>query len=171
MASNPVIPGRCNPPRPSSKHGQRRFVLEGRDDWIGWNSSQRSQHLERVLNMNRFLIRPMVRCANLASHALSLCAQQVSRDFERRYGLRPWLLESFVETPTYIAIDAVIAWRIMLLALLGREVPELPCEALFNPVECDVPGLPAKKKGPKPTLTGRSHDPYRSIGWIARSQV
>ena len=96
--------------------------------------------------MNRFLIRPMVRCANLASHALSLCAQQVSRDFERRYGLRPWLLESFVETPTYIAIDAVIAWRIMLLALLGREVPELPCEALFNPVECDVPGLPAKKK-------------------------
>ena len=59
------------------------------------------QYLERVLNMNRFLIRPMVRCANLASHALSLCAGQVSQDFERRYGLRPWLLESFVETPTY----------------------------------------------------------------------
>jgi hypothetical protein len=43
----------------------------------------------------------MVRCANLASHALALCARQVGEDFERRYGLRPWLLESFVETPTY----------------------------------------------------------------------
>jgi len=76
--------------------GSAALYLEGRDAWLGWNSSQRSQHLERVLNMNRFLIRPMVRCANLASHALSLCVQRVSGDFERRYGLRPWLLESFV---------------------------------------------------------------------------
>ena len=45
-----------------------------------------------------------------------------------------------------IAIDAVIAWRIMLLALLGREVPELPCHVLFNPMECEVLGLLAKKK-------------------------
>lgn len=81
--------------------GSAALYLEGRDEWIGWNPSQRSQYLERVLNMNRFLIRPMVRCANLASHALALCARQVSEDFERRYGLRPWLLESFVETPTY----------------------------------------------------------------------
>ena len=81
--------------------GSAALYLEGRDDWIGWNPSQRSQYLERVLNMNRFLIRPMVRCANLASHALALCARQVGEDFEHRYGLRPWLLESFVETPTY----------------------------------------------------------------------
>jgi hypothetical protein len=25
----------------------------------------------------------------------------------------------------------------MLLALLGREVPELPCNVLFNPMECE----------------------------------
>jgi hypothetical protein len=81
--------------------GSAALYLEGRDDWMGWNPSQRSQYLERVLNMNRFLIRPMVRCANLASHTLGLGARQVGEDFERRYGLRPWLLESFVETPTY----------------------------------------------------------------------
>lgn len=81
--------------------GSAALYLEGRDDWIGWSASQRSQYLERVLNMNRFLIRPRVRCPNLASHALGLCARQVGEDFERRYGLRPWLLESFVETPTY----------------------------------------------------------------------
>jgi hypothetical protein len=35
-----------------------------------------------------------------------------------------------------ISIDAVIAWRVMLLALLGREVPEMPCELMFSPWEC-----------------------------------
>jgi hypothetical protein len=81
--------------------GSAALQLEGRDDWIGWDVSQRREHLERVLNMNRFLIRPRVHCANLASHVLALCARRVGEDFERRYGLRPWLLESFVETPTY----------------------------------------------------------------------
>ena len=44
-----------------------------------------------------------------------------------------------------IAIDAVIAWRIMLLALLGREVPELPAEVVFDPCECEALELLAKK--------------------------
>jgi len=47
-----------------------------------------------------------------------------------------------------IALDAVIAWRIMLLALLGREVPELPCEVVFDPCECQVLELLVKKKKP-----------------------
>jgi len=81
--------------------GSAALFLEGRDDWIGWSPEQRRHHLERVLNMNRFLIRPMVRCAHLASHVLGLCARVVGEDFQRRYGLAPWLLESFVETPTY----------------------------------------------------------------------
>jgi hypothetical protein len=70
-----------------------------------------------------------------------------------------------------IAIDAVIAWRIMLLALLGRAVPDLPCEVLFNPIECDVLGLLNKKKGPETMFARRSHDHYRSARRIPRSQV
>lgn len=81
--------------------GSAALHLEGRDDWIRWNPAQRSEHLERVLNMSRFLIRPSVRCPNLASQVLALCARRVGADFERRYGVRPWLLESFVETPAY----------------------------------------------------------------------
>jgi len=81
--------------------GSAALHLEGRDDWIGWNGSQRSEHLEGVLNMSRFLIRPSVRCPHLASHVLALCARRVGGDFEGRYGVRPWLLESFVETPAY----------------------------------------------------------------------
>lgn len=81
--------------------GSAALHLEGRDEWIGWNGEQRREHLQRVLNMARFLIRPAVRCPNLASHVLGLCARRVGPDFEGRYGLRPWLLESFVETPTF----------------------------------------------------------------------
>lgn len=45
-----------------------------------------------------------------------------------------------------IALDAVIAWRFMLLTLLGREVPQLPCEVVFSPFECEVLELLSKKK-------------------------
>ncbi|MHB9009857.1 MAG: IS4 family transposase [Limisphaerales bacterium] len=45
-----------------------------------------------------------------------------------------------------IVLDAVIAWRIMLLTLLGREMPGLPCDIVFNRVECEVLELLAQKK-------------------------
>jgi len=51
-----------------------------------------------------------------------------------------------------IAFDAVIGWRIMLLTLLGREVPDLPASLLFDPWECEVLQLLAQKKSPYPSL-------------------
>lgn len=54
--------------------GSAALYLEDRDEWIGWTAAQRMEHLPRVLPMNRFLIRPCVRCENLASLVLSLCA-------------------------------------------------------------------------------------------------
>jgi len=81
--------------------GSAALYLEGRDEWIGWTPAQRLEHLPRVLQMNRFLIRPRVRSANLASRVLSLCTERVAEDFERCYGLRPWLLESFVDGAQY----------------------------------------------------------------------
>jgi len=35
-----------------------------------------------------------------------------------------------------IAIDTVIAWRVMLLTLLGRDAPDLHCDLIFDPWEC-----------------------------------
>jgi hypothetical protein len=81
--------------------GSAALYLEGRDTWLGWSEAQRRAHLSRVINMTRFLIRPAVDCPNLASHVLGLCARRIAADFERRYGLRPWLLESFVDTSAY----------------------------------------------------------------------
>jgi hypothetical protein len=45
-----------------------------------------------------------------------------------------------------IAINLVIAWRIMLMTLLGRETPELPAELLFSDVEMRTLHAYAKKK-------------------------
>ena len=72
--------------------------LEARDHWIGWDWDLRSQYLERIVCLSRFLIRTNFRCHNLASRVLGLFCRQVGNDMERAYGCRPWLLESFVET-------------------------------------------------------------------------
>jgi len=46
-----------------------------------------------------------------------------------------------------IAINMVIAWRIMLMTLLGRQCPELPPEVLFSDLEIQVLRAYAKKNG------------------------
>lgn len=45
-----------------------------------------------------------------------------------------------------ISINMVIAWRIMLMTLLGREMPELPADIFFSDIEIKVLDLYAKKK-------------------------
>ncbi|MHB1951898.1 MAG: IS4 family transposase [Acidiferrobacteraceae bacterium] len=75
--------------------------LEARDKWIGWGAESRGTHLDRVVAMSRFLIRPSVDCQNLASHVLSLAMVRMPQDFEARYGYCPWLVETFVDTSQY----------------------------------------------------------------------
>ena len=53
-----------------------------------------------------------------------------------------------------IAFNLVIAWRIMLLTLLGRQAPELPADVLFSDLEIEVLQAWAKKTA--------SNDPYCS---------
>ena len=45
-----------------------------------------------------------------------------------------------------IAINLVIAWRIMLMTLMGREAPALPAEVLFSDLEIEVLNAYAKKR-------------------------
>lgn len=88
-----------------SKHGFLGAVgfaasalsLSARERWIGWHEMQRRDHLDRVLNLSRLLIRPSVRCQNLASWVVGSCVRRVRDDFEHRYGFEPWLLETFVD--------------------------------------------------------------------------
>ena len=77
------------------------LALAERDAWIGWDARQRRAYLHCVVGMSRFLIRPSVRCANLASKVLSLSLAALPEDFARQFGYRPWLVESFVDTRYY----------------------------------------------------------------------
>ncbi len=71
--------------------------LKDRDQWIGWDWEIRRSYLERVVGLSRFLIRNQVHCRNLASRVLAMCIKIMPADFEKLYGYRPWLLESFVD--------------------------------------------------------------------------
>jgi hypothetical protein len=82
-------------------YGASAWRLAPRDRWIGWNDAQRRAGLSRVVNQARFLILPWIHCRHLASRLLSLSARRVAVDWEHRYGIRPWLLETFVDTSRY----------------------------------------------------------------------
>ncbi len=71
--------------------------LRVRDQYIGWSSWQRKEHLERMVNNSRFLILPWVEVANLASQVLARTLARLSRDWEARHGTRLWLVESFID--------------------------------------------------------------------------
>ena len=73
--------------------------LKARDSSIGWDDEGRSRNLRLVTGLSRFLVRPDVRCANLASKALGMCLRRLGGDFEARYGHRPLLVETFGDGP------------------------------------------------------------------------
>lgn len=73
------------------------WKMAARDSWIGWTNEERSRNLLLVVNNSRFLILPWVRVRYLASTILSLCARQLTDDWERIYGYRPLLLETLVD--------------------------------------------------------------------------
>ena len=68
-----------------------------RDSWIGWSQQQRKASLHLVVNNSRFLIVPWVKSRNLASWILARCARRLPLDWQKCYGYRPVLLETFVE--------------------------------------------------------------------------
>ena len=71
--------------------------VAARERWIGWDDEGRRAHLDRVVCLSRFLIRPCVHCLHLASHVLGRILRRLPGDFEQRYGYRPYLVESFAD--------------------------------------------------------------------------
>jgi len=77
------------------------WKVQARDRFIGWTAEQRQARLHLIVNNSRFLILPWVRCRNLASRVLALAARRLAADWQQRYGYRPVLLETFVESPRF----------------------------------------------------------------------
>lgn len=92
--------------------GPASYHLGCRDQWIGWDSTARKAHLPRVIGLSRFLIRPGLRCANLASRSYGLVLSRVAGDWKERYGIRPVLVETFVDRSTHTGRSLSAAnWR------------------------------------------------------------
>lgn len=81
--------------------GASAWKLADRDRFIGWNAEQRRNNLQLVVNNARFLILPWICSKGLASKILALTAREMPRHWQQRYGYRPVLLETFVESPRH----------------------------------------------------------------------
>ncbi|MFW5910889.1 MAG: DUF4338 domain-containing protein [Thiohalospira sp.] len=83
-----------------------------RDRYIGWSHPQRARNLHLIVNNARFLILPWVRSPNLASKVLALAARALPNHWQQRYGYRPALLETFVDTERFTGTAYKAAnWR------------------------------------------------------------
>jgi Domain of unknown function (DUF4338)/Transposase DNA-binding len=100
--------------------GPPSFYLSCRDCWIGWDAQAREQNRPRVIGLARFLLRPELRCANLASRAYRLVLQRVRADWQERYGVEPLLVETYVDRSTHIGKSLAAANWLRLGQSLGR---------------------------------------------------
>jgi hypothetical protein len=83
--------------------GAAAWKCAPRDEWIGWSREQRHGNLPGIVNNARFLIPPWIRVASLASKLLALSARSLPGHWEGRYGYRPVLLETFVDSERFTA--------------------------------------------------------------------
>ncbi len=104
------------------------LYLKPRDDWMAWSSVQRTQNAHRVVNLSRFLIRPDVKCKNLASCALSRIFRRLRSDFHARYGYIPYLVETFVGPEQEGICFRAVGFRYLGLSKgRGRHAPSKVC--------------------------------------------
>ena len=86
-------------------------ALAARDAWLGWDDASRERHLERVIGLVRFLIRPSASVRFLASRVLGMAARRVVADFAAVYGVRPALAETFVAPEHRGSCFLAAGWR------------------------------------------------------------
>lgn len=112
--------------------GPAAFTLGARDQWIGWSSAARVSQLRHVIGLARLLIRTEVKCHSLASKVLSLALARVAQDWRERYGVKPVLVETFVDRTRFTGLCFAAAnWmRIGRSTGRGRLGPKAPERSL-----------------------------------------
>jgi len=84
--------------------GASAWSTASRDQFIGWQKTQRESNLHLIINNARFLILPWIRVPHLASKLLSMVAKRIPSDWLERYHYQPVLLETFVEIKRFKGI-------------------------------------------------------------------
>ncbi len=112
--------------------GPAAFVLASRDQWIGWSTAARLGHLREVIGLSRLLIRKEVDCTNLASKVLSLALARLPEDWEKRYGVRPQLVETYVDRSKFtgLCLSAANWLRVGVSTGRGRLGPQTAVKSL-----------------------------------------
>lgn len=81
--------------------GAAAWKTAPRDQFIGWTAEQRLKNMHLIVNNARFLILPWIQSKGLASKLLARVARLLPDHWQQRYGYRPVLLESFVQTDRF----------------------------------------------------------------------
>lgn len=92
--------------------GAAAWAMRPRDEYIGWDHTQRADRLQWLTNNTRFLVLPWVRVPNLASHILSLICRRLRDDWSERYGHPISAVETFVDRSRFLGTCYQAAnWR------------------------------------------------------------
>jgi hypothetical protein len=75
--------------------------MAARDRWVGWDDATRARNLQHVVNNSRFLLVPWVQVKNLASTVLARGLRQLTGDWQDRYAVEPYLVETLVDCQRY----------------------------------------------------------------------
>ncbi len=96
------------------------WTIKPRDSFIGWNTNIRRKNLPFVINNQRFLILPWVKCYNLASHILSQISKRISSDYQLYFQHPLYLMETFVHSEKFHGASYQAANWIRLGQTTGR---------------------------------------------------
>ena len=82
--------------------GPASYRLRDRDDWIGWNPTLRAERLKLVVQNRRFLLLGQKgEHPNLASRVLGAAVRELPSQWERTFGYRPVLAETFTDIESF----------------------------------------------------------------------
>ncbi len=130
--------------------GAAAKAVMARDRWIGWTKEELSRYRVRIVNQSRFLILPGVEVPHLASHALSLAARRLPRDWVARYGYAPVLFRDLCRAA--VARHMLPGGQLARARRHGRAWPAGSGEGVCARPEDDL-RLPAATEPPRPAAS------------------
>ncbi len=82
--------------------GPAALKLKDREQWIGWNATQRAERLKLVVQNRRYLLlHDKGAEPNLASQALAAACRALAEQWQECFGYQPLIAESFTDPEAY----------------------------------------------------------------------
>ena len=154
--------------------GPAAYHLDCRDTWIGWDPKAREQNRRRVICLSRCLIRLGIKCVNLMSRCYSMVLARVAEDWDQRYGVKPLLVETYVDRSTYTGVSLSAAnWRRLGQSSCRGRSSSTPKDRPKTPKDVWVRELKSKTRlwlqtrGVEPVVARSVFAPLTAEDWVA----